>query len=133
MKINQLFIEQVPVDLINKMLNCIPLDSLNDKQFFTKYTLITNKTVEKFETEVIDKLFPYYLPCKSKIYLTNMNEKKFITILKQCIKLYGYKILSIEKNKCNKKQIYYTITNSTNLPTIKNARFDSESKLLRFE
>ena len=43
------------------------------------------------------KLDDYYLPCKKKIYLNDHDFEKCITILRQCIKLYNYKLVSKEK------------------------------------
>ena len=46
---------------------------------------------------IINELKMFYLPCKKKIYLENITPKKFITIIKQCIKLFNYKLVS-QKN-----------------------------------
>ena len=70
--------------------------SLDDTNFFTKQTLLDNHTVDKL-TALKGTLETYYLPCKSKVYLQDINEKRRITILKQFIKMYGYTTISKER------------------------------------
>ena len=53
----------------------------------------------------------YYLPCKARTYLNDINEKNIITILRQLIRIYGYSIVSREKYiKGNKFIIYQLIS-----------------------
>ena len=53
-------------------------------------------TVQKI-TDLSEKLKEYYLPCKSKKYLVDLNEKKCITILRQFSKIHDYKCIGMEK------------------------------------
>ena len=39
----------------------------------------------------------YYLPCKGKKYLSSLNEKKAMTVLKQFVKTFNYYVFSKEK------------------------------------
>ena len=50
-----------------------------------------------------------YLPCKSKIYLTDLNEKKSVTILRQLLKLFKYNLRSTEKYYQGEKMIEYNL------------------------
>ena len=43
------------------------------------------------------QLEKYYLPCKARTYLNGLTEKNVITVLRQCIRIYGYRIVSREK------------------------------------
>lgn len=133
MKINQLFSDFVPFDILNSLLKCIPLDSLDDKRYFTKSMLIRNNTIDKFNKDVLQKIEGYYLPCKAKVYLENVDEKRFVTILKQVLRLYGYRIISIEKNICNKKNILYSISNEIEKPVLKNMTYKNDVNILHFE
>ena len=108
MPFNQLFKSIPPKNLIEELLNLYGLSDLDDTKPFSKIDLIQLKTLETIE-EIIPKLNSYYLPCKGRIYLTNLNYKKLITILRQCIKLFNYKLLSKEKYLKGEKIIEYQI------------------------
>jgi len=106
--INQLFRVKPDIEFINKLLKCFGLENINDKNSFTKDKMMSIKTVEKL-TNLIPELVIYYLPCKYNQFLRELNEKKCITILKQNIKLYDYKIKKKEYVINKVKIIYYFI------------------------
>ena len=54
-------------------------------------------------------MIDYYIPCKARTYLNDLNEKNIITILKQFIKTKGYTIISREKYSNKKKFIIYQL------------------------
>jgi hypothetical protein len=108
MKINQLFIKQVDMDLVLRLLTCFGLKDLNDKRMFCKYDLESIGTVKQIES-MMDEISEYYLPCKAKVYLTDLTEKKSLTILKQIIRLHGYFLKSKEKTFNNRKVMFYTL------------------------
>ena len=63
----------------------------------------------------------YYLPCKSKIYFSDIVAKKIITILRQCLKLYNYNINYKEqyiKERKKKIQVYKIVNNNTKVNKI---------------
>jgi|UniRef100_A0A6C0BR62 hypothetical protein len=105
---NQLFCEEPTMDLIIELLKCYGLSSLNDNIEFSKADLCENKTVEKME-DMIHELIMYYLPCKAKIYLDVITEKRAITILSQFIKLFSYKLARKERIINKRKVIFYRI------------------------
>jgi hypothetical protein len=105
---NQLFCEEPTMDLLIELLKCYGLNSLNDNIEFSKADLCENKTVEKME-DMIHELIMYYLPCKAKIYLDVITEKKAVTILSQFIKLFSYKLARKERIINKKKVIFYRI------------------------
>jgi len=105
---NQLFKIQPDYDILEKLLDAFCLTSLNDTRFFTKENVANNNTSQKI-TDLIPELKKYYLPCKAKIYLVNLNEKKCITLLRQFIKIYQYKCIAIEKSFNGKKQMTYRL------------------------
>ena len=51
----------------------------------------------------------YYLPCKQRTYLNDLNTKNVITILRHVCKCYGYCIISTEKHVKKQKLIIYKI------------------------
>jgi hypothetical protein len=108
MKINQLFVKHVDLDMILEVLKCFNLKGLHDQKMFCKYDMVEFKTVEKLNT-LKDKLASYYIPCKARLYLENLTEKKSITVLKQLIRLHLLKLWSKEKNHHHKKIIFYQL------------------------
>ena len=58
-------------------------------------------------------LEPYYLPCKSKLFLDYTTETRWVTILRHILSSYGYIITTIETTRNKKKAILYTIERSS--------------------
>ena len=108
MTINQLFKKRPSQETIITILHCYNLSGVDDSKSFTKKDLVQFETVKKIE-ENITILKELYLPCKSKIYLNNLNEKKSITILRQILKLFKYNLRSTEKYIQGEKLIEYNI------------------------
>ena len=105
---NQLFKNIPDLQIIQSILKCFGLDDIEDSRFFTKEHMIDVDTVQKI-TELSEELKEYYLPCKSKKYLGNLNEKKCITILRQFIKIHHYKCIGMEKSIKAKKTMTYRL------------------------
>ena len=97
--------------IVQLILDAFGLDDLEDTRLFTKEHMKDIETVQKI-VELSDQLKEYYLPCKSKVYLKNLNEKKCITILRQFIKIHHYKCIGMEKsikgNKCMTYRLFYS-------------------------
>ena len=104
--INQLFKKMIPNDTLLQILNCYNLKNLTDSKIFTRYDLILYDTISKLY-EIRDILLNYYLPCKAYLYLDNITPKKCITILRQVIRLYNYKLKKCEKYIVKKKTLAY--------------------------
>ena len=110
-KKSQLFIKEiVPFNLVKKILNIIINKDLNDNIYFefSIKNLINKKILEKMN-DFIPDLKKYYLKCKHKKYLEDLNEKKIITILRQILRLYDFTINSIEKYDDGQKYLLYII------------------------
>jgi len=71
---NQLFRISPDLKITIQMLNLFGIKDIEDNHSFTRENLIDLKTVEKMN-EIIDELIKYYIPCKSKQYLNELNEK----------------------------------------------------------
>ena len=79
MTINQLFRKRPNQDAVLPILELFNLNGFDDQKTFTKKDLVQFDTVKKIN-ENIKVLKDFYLPCKAKIYLEDLNEKKSITI-----------------------------------------------------
>lgn len=110
MKINQLFARPVDMEMLLKIIQCFNIKGLDDKRSFSKYDMIEFKTIEKIN-DILPEIWSYYIPCKAKMYLTNLTEKKCITMLKQILRLHGFALRSKERNLKNKKVIFYQVIN----------------------
>ena len=104
--INQLFLKKPPQQIASRLLKHLGITSYRDKKEITIETMTKNKTLDKISQE-IPILREYYLPCKAKLFLENLNLKKCITITRQILKLYEYDILSIERSVNTKKTLFY--------------------------
>jgi hypothetical protein len=118
MTINQLLKKKPPIDLIMEILNFININSLDTEKTFSIKTLESTNVLIKAKPLLKD-LGEYYLPCKYKQYFENINNRKLITILKQCLKVYDYKIISIEKYSHGNKFIVYKIKSTKETPIVK--------------
>lgn len=105
---NQLFRHKPPNELILKILHCFNLQSLDDKTSFTQDMIEQYDTVGKINA-LSQELVMYYIPCKARTYLTNLNKKNVITILRHFIKLHHYTVLSAEKWVKGIKKIIYSL------------------------
>ena len=110
MIINQIFREIVPKELILLLLSKINITSFDDNKNIS-YKLIEDNIYDI--QSIMLEIKEYYLPCKSKIYFSDIdiNSKKIITIIRHLLKLYDYTLYSKEKySKENKKKyIEFTI------------------------
>ena len=114
---NQLFRVLPDIEIINILLGSVGLSSLEDTNFFTKETIKELNTIEKFN-EIKDKLESYYLPCKSKVYLSAINDKKCITIIRQFIKVHNYTLISKERYINRKKLCVYRLITIDDKPKV---------------
>lgn len=105
---NQIFRKKVPLELINNIIICFGIDNINDRKPFTRKLLLENNTISKL-LKYIPELKLYYIPCKARNYLNNLNEKKIITILRQLLKTINYSLISKEKYFKGDKYLIYSI------------------------
>ena len=105
---NQLFKINPDAIIMNSLLNAFGLSGLTDTRYFTRKNMTENSTIKIIEN-MIPTLISYYLPCKAKIYLIALNEKKCITILRQFLKIHNHTLISKEKYIKGKKQLFYQV------------------------
>ena len=108
MSSNQLFRIIPDRNIIIELLNLFGIQDFNDKRYFTKQDMNDLKIIKNI-TLLIDKLNEYYLPCKSKIFLNNLNENRCITILRQFLKTHNYTIKTKKKLLKGKHFTIYSI------------------------
>ena len=92
---HQLFKIIPPKDILNELVKCYGFNDINDNRFICKKHFKKLGVIEKVQ-KLIPKLQYYYLPCK-KQYLNNINYKNVMTILRQVIRCYNYKIMYKER------------------------------------
>ena len=105
---NQLFRISPDLKITEKLLSNFGINGLEDNHSFTKLNLGDLNTVDKLN-EMYGELDKYYIPCKSKLYLQNIDEKRAITILRQFLKIHNYTLMSKEKYVKGKKNLFYQV------------------------
>lgn len=105
---NQLFRNLPNLEIVQKVLSCFGLQTLDDSKTFSRNDLVKIKTVEQIY-KLKSELEEFYLPCKARTYLNQITEKNVITILRQIIKTFHYNVKSKEKYLKGEKYILYQI------------------------
>ena len=65
--------------------------------------------------KIIQELKIFYLPCKSKTYLNQLDNNSVLTILRQLLRPYKYVLVSREKYINGEKLINYSLNNMKNI------------------
>ena len=107
---SQLFRRNPDRYIINDLIKIFNIKSLDDEEFyFTKHDILSSNIIDNM-IDLREKLIVYYIPCKAKIYLTDINEKKCITILRQFLKHINYN-LKLKEKYINgvKNYLYYIV------------------------
>ena len=117
----QLFKKIPPMEFIEEILKLYGLNGFDEHYYFSFENLINNNTIEHLnnKTEDFEK---YYLKCKIKYY-KDITLKKSITLLRQLLRPYNFKIISSEKYKNGKKYLLYNLSKNNitnNEETVKN-------------
>ena len=108
MTLNQLFCKKPDQYILDLLLESFNLENIDDNKIFTKKDLKEFDAVGKINKHK-KEFEKYYLPCKGKKYLNELNEKKIMTILKQIVKTFNLFIFSKEKYIDGEKFITYQI------------------------
>jgi hypothetical protein len=106
---NQLFRRNPDRYIISDLLKIFNIESLDDTNFyFTKLDLLNLDIIDNMN-KLKNRLEVYYIPCKSKVYLNDIDEKKCITILRQFLKYMDYNLKLKEKYVNGVKNYQYFI------------------------
>jgi hypothetical protein len=105
-RMNQLFKIIPPKELVDGLLEQLGIVNFNENYKFSRED-IENKN---FINKLLEVPFEdYYINCKYQKYFEKVDEKKCITILRQLLRLYGYKIKSSEKFSNGHKFLLYQL------------------------
>ena len=134
---NQLFKKIPTKEILNKVLLCFDIIDLhNGKIAFCRQDIIRLNSVEKLNN-ITDELKEYYLPCKARTYLNDLNEKNIVTILRQILKNFNYNIISKEKYLRGEKFILYNIIANTEVQddeqNVKHLQIKKKSIIINFD
>ena len=91
-------------ELVEEILIYLQFLGFHDNKTFTKKDI----DKEKFE-EIVIWIEPYYVPCKAKRFLSNINENKQITILRHLLRVHNYDLLTQERVQYSQKVTTYKI------------------------
>jgi hypothetical protein len=105
---NQLFRISPDLKITQKLLNIFGINDLEDNHSFTKINLKDLNTVNNLN-EMNEELSRYYIPCKAKQYLQNIDEKRAVTILRQFLKVHNHTLMSKEKYTKGNKVLFYQV------------------------
>jgi len=103
----QLFQKIPPQEFVEDIINLYGPNGFDVNYYFTLDDLVQNNIIDKLNNK-IDDLKQYYLPCKWH-YITNITLQKTITILRQLLRPYNYKLYSSEKYTKGKKYLLYNL------------------------
>tara|TARA_B100001094_G_C18072545_1_gene740851 strand:+ start:444 stop:845 length:402 start_codon:yes stop_codon:yes gene_type:complete len=131
---NQLFKKLPSREFIIEILKLYGLNDVSDDRSFTRNDLQKLDTVNKL-IEYKTELYKYYLPCKGRLYLNELNEKNIITILRQLLKTLNYTLNSREKYIKGSKFIIYNIISikDKEYKPIKCSSINNEKTLINFD
>ena len=110
---NQLFRQTPPMEMCERVLRAFGLKGFDDPTYFSRKDLDAIGCVAAMQ-ELKEDLAAYYLPCKARTYLNDLNNKNVITIMRQLCRLYGYSVQSREKYVKGDKFIIYQLIPSDN-------------------
>jgi hypothetical protein len=134
---NQLFKKIPTKEILNKVLLCFDIQNLqNGKVSFCRKDIVRLGSVSKLNN-ITDLLKEYYLPCKARTYLNDLNEKNIVTILRQILKHFNYNIISKEKYLRGEKFILYNIIANTDVQedehNVKHLQIKKKSIIINFD
>ena len=103
----QLFKDLPSYEFVEDFIKLFGPTGFDEHSYFTLKDLEDNNNIEEVNS-MIPKLKEYYMRCKWH-YITDLTIKKTITILRQLIRPYDYKLISTEKYKNGTKFLLYNI------------------------
>jgi hypothetical protein len=108
-KKEQLFKNVPPKDFVEDILKLFIPNGFQDSYYQFSRKMISEKNVCDKLTLLVPQLKEYYMNCKHKKYLENLDPKKCVTILRQLLRLYDYRVVSMEKYHNGQKFLLYKI------------------------
>lgn len=108
MVVNQLFNDRPSYEVTLKLVRLFGLKDLKDQTEFTVLDMNHSNVLTKFKF-IEEEISECYIPCKRKVYLSNITNKSLINILRQFLKTQDYDLSSHEKIINSKKHLVYKI------------------------
>jgi hypothetical protein len=109
---NQLFTKKVPFELIDKLIKMLGLTGILDGTEFSKKEVRFSNDFFKRFLNLKPEFGKYYTKNKLNYFFNDnipWNLARVITVLRHCLRLYDYKILSHERYFNNSKVVTYSI------------------------
>jgi hypothetical protein len=100
----KLFRKNPPKEFVNEILVHLKLQGLSDRRWFTRDELHMDSI-----DEWLPLLEPYYIPCKAKRFLTDVDSSRIITVLRHILHPLGYDLKTQEKMYKMQKVTMYQI------------------------
>jgi len=107
-EIKHLFRKKPTLELVTDILKSLHFTGIDDGKLFHKSDI----SLSIFE-EWLPLLEPFYLPCKSKIFLHEFDSNKAITVLRHLLRAHGHRLHAYEKVHQGIKQTLYQIERET--------------------
>jgi len=105
-KNQQLFKAIPPVELVNEVLGFFGIQNFNENYNFTIDDINNKHVIQKLLKLPFED---FYIHGKYELYFSKMDYRSCITILRQLLKIYGYKVITIEKYTPTRKYLSYHI------------------------
>lgn len=110
--INQLFSELPAEELIYRVCHVFGLSGIQDNRWFSKRDMHACGTINKLNDLLLDDLKKIYIKCKARSYLTDIDDKLALTILRQLLKTKGYKVRTRTVQLDGQRMIQYQLNKS---------------------
>jgi len=104
--VKKLFRKIPPPGFVNEILQNLKLQGLSERRWFSKDELFLG-TIDEW----LPVLEPYYIPCKAKRFLSDVDSSRVITILRHILHSNGYQLKTQEKMYKMQKTTMYQIFN----------------------
>ncbi len=108
-KKEQLFKNIPSKEFVEDVLKLFIPNGFQDSYYQFSRKMITEKNIIEKLNLLLPQLKNYYMNCKHKKYLENLDPKKCVTILRQLLRLYDYRVVSMEKYHNGQKFLLYKI------------------------
>ncbi len=108
-KKEQLFKKIPSYEFVEDILKLFIPNGFQDSYYQFSRKMITDKNVIEKLNLLVPQFKEYYMNCKHKKYLENIDPKKSVTILRQLLRIYDYRVVSMEKYHNGQKFLLYKI------------------------
>jgi hypothetical protein len=115
MTVNQLFKKRPTMGLVLQILKLLKINTIEEIKYksFSKND-ITPAVLNEMEN-IKQSFHEYYIKCKYDVYFTFIDQKKVVTILRQCLKAVDYKLSSRKEYISGKRLIVYSVVNTKDI------------------